>query len=641
MAYTNLSFDYIAIFFSLMLLIWYKVGKKVPLKSFRCFLYVLVCLFMASVLETVGYLIVRYNDYIPLRVAYYTTSFQLFFIHNFIIIITYTLFCMAHINVKKNKLIKWIFNVSWVVVLCTTIPCIWIDGLFTLESGEYIATGLGNILYPVDGVMVTMCIWVLTKRKENFKFLKTSITTFILIASAVCGVAQVFKFAPMLNFAITILSTVLYLYQVRSDVVTDEVTGQLNRMFFGEYLRDKFIDGDEFSVLVVDLDDFKYVNQGMGVNVGDKLLREIGVFLESMHSDNVVIHFEADQFCVIVGEAAKAVNVAEDIKERFSHGWVIDGKEILITATICIVECPVDADRYSTLVEVIDYSMESAKDTNKSGISLAYEQDLDRIHKTKQIEKAVKRAVAKRNIQVHYQPIFSTKKGLYNSAEALARIYDEELGWIAPDIFIPMAEKNGIINELGDIVLDNVCRFIKEYQIAKTTIEYIEINVSPVQLMQKDFSKHMLGVMEKYDVLPSQINVEVTETEMINAFSVVNSNLRELVDNGIEISLDDYGSGYANINYMNHMPFKFVKIDKDIIWQAFKNDRASTVLEYTISMLAALELNIVAEGVETEEMSQLLAKFGCQYLQGWYYSRAIPEKEFISFIKENSIITTV
>jgi EAL domain-containing protein (putative c-di-GMP-specific phosphodiesterase class I) len=134
-------------------------------------------------------------------------------------------------------------------------------------------------------------------------------------------------------------------------------------------------------------------------------------------------------------------------------------------------------------------------------------------------------------------------------------------------------------------------------------------------------------------VNPAQINIEITETATLNSASMVNSNMNSLLDYGVSFSLDDYGSGNANIDYINHMPFKIIKIDKYIIWDSFKNSKAGITLEYTIGMLNALELYIVAEGVETEEMKEKLADFGCHYMQGWLYSKAVPDVEFVELLR--------
>ena len=633
MAYTNLSFDYIAMFFLFMLLIWYITGKKVPLKSFRYFFYVILYAFFATLLEIVGYLIVRYRDIIPFHYAYYTTSIQLFFIHNFIVMLTYCLMTMAHIDIKKNKILKSIFIISRLVIALLCIPNLFHNRIMTLEDGKYAAAGIGYILYVVDGVMIAICAWVFTKRRKDFRFLKANITGFLFVSGVACGIAQVLKFAPMLNFAIAILCTVMYLYQNSTTAVTDEVTGQLNRSFFGEYILDKFAENIPFSVIVVNLDDFKFVNQSLGVANGDKLLYEFGVYLDKLEGNSEVFHFDADQFCVVVeGNEHTPLEVGETIKGRFDQVWLEGDKDVMMTATICVIDCPEDAEDSLGLMEVIDYSMENAKSTKKRGISFAKDMDLEKIHQVKKIEKVVKKAISRKTVQVHYQPIYSTDNSMYNSAEALARIKDEELGFISPDMFIPIAERCGMINELGDLVFESVCKFISENNLAETSIEYIDINVSPLQLMQINYSKKLLSIMNKYGVLPGQINIEITETAAMTTFPVVNENLYDLVENGIAVSLDDYGSGYANIGYINKMPFRYIKIDKEIVWEAFKNEKASVTLEYTICMLAALNMNIIAEGVETEEMRELLTTFGCQYLQGWYFSKAVPGDEFLKML---------
>lgn len=152
--------------------------------------------------------------------------------------------------------------------------------------------------------------------------------------------------------------------------------------------------------------------------------------------------------------------------------------------------------------------------------------------------------------------------------------------------------------------------------------------------MQSGFADRMMEIMKQYDVEASQINIEITETAMMTSYAVVSDNLIKIEDYNIPISLDDYGSGYANINYLNSMPFKYIKLDRDMIWAAFKKQKARITLEYTIKMLNALNLQIIAEGVETEEMRDELIRFGCHYLQGWFYSMAVPEEVFKAMIED-------
>ncbi len=633
--YTNLSYDYIATFFLFMLLVWYVTEKKVPLKSFRHFFYVILCAFMASLLETVGYIVVRHSDVVSIRYAFLTTSFQMLFIHSFIMMLAYCLLSMVHVDVKGSKALRILFTVCGILITLLTLPNLWVRRWsFDLPEGKYVAVGIGNLLYVIDAVMALICLWVFIRKRRDLKFIKPSIAVFLVIVAVGSGVAQLLLFAPMFNMVVATLCVVMYLYQQSPDAYTDDTTGQFNRALFGEYLREKFIERKPFSVIVIDLVDFRLVNQSFGVTCGDALLVEVGKFLSRIRPSNKVFRFDADQFCVVMDAAeAEAFTVAETVHNRFSHSWSAHGQDLLTKATGCIIECPKDAVDYLELLEVIAYSMESAKQIKKGAINFARELDLKKIQENRRIEKAVKDAIRQGTVQVYYQPLFPARQGRYHAAEALARLRDSSVGEIPPDLFIPIAERSGMINELGDLVMEQVCSFIREYRLEKTPITYIDVNVSPIQLMQPDYARRVLALLKKYEVSPKQINLEVTETAMMNTFPVVSENIRTLMESGMVFSLDDYGSGYANINYINRLPFQYIKLDKEFVWEAFKNNKARITLEHTVRMLNALDLNIVAEGVETAEMRHALTEFGCACLQGWYFSKALPGEDFAGLIR--------
>lgn len=635
MTNVNLSYDYIAAFFLLMLLIWYFTEKKVPLRSYRYFAYVLVTAFGATVLEILAYKFVELERVFPYQVAYTALSAQMLCIHSFITCIANYLLSLAYVDSQKNPILRYLFVISWIIIvfICGLNPFfMWAANL---EGNVYTMKGIGFVLYGIDAVMVALMGWVLIAKRQNFKFLKKTIAIFLFVCTIVAGIAQELQFAPMLNLAIALFCLVLYLFGQGPEVDIDKTTGQFSRKFFGKYLKDRYISKKAFSLLVIDLDDFRLINQSYGVATGDVLLQQVGEYLENMHKSNTVFHHGADQFCVVIDKGdVLAKDLAEAILKRFEKPWVQEKLEIMMSATVCVFECPGDADKPERLVEIIDYTMEMAKSINKGRITYASELDLDfeKSQVSKNIERAVKDAIAGRSIMVYYQPIYSVEKQCYNSAEALARLYDEKLGWIAPDVFITTAEKTGLIIELGEMIIHKVCNFIKENDLSKTTIKYIDINISPLQLLQKGFAKKMLEIMKQYEVEPWQINVEITETAMMTSSAVVSENLKELVKNNISISLDDYGSGYASINYINSMPFKTIKLDKDIVQASFEEHKARITMEHTIRMLNALELSIIAEGVETQEMKDELVGFGCHYLQGWYYSKAVPEEDFMKLI---------
>ena len=633
MTYVNLSYNYIAVFFLFMLLYWYVMEKKVPLHSYRYFAYVLITAFGATVLEIATYKLAMAENPVSFQVTYTIMSIQMLFIHSFFTCLTNYLLGLAEVDIKRNRKFKAVFVVSWflIAVICGLNPVF--EWAATLVGSVYAMKGIGFVLYGIDAVMVLLMGWVLIAKREKFRFIKKSIALFLFVCAVVAGIAQELNTVPMLNLAIALFCLVLYLFGQGPEVDVDKTTGIFNRTFFGKYLKDRFMSGNAFSLIVLDLDDFKFINQNYGVVIGDVLLQQVGAYLEKMPQVSTVFRYGADQFAAVVNkDVAVAYDASEEILKRFTNPWEHEQLEIMMSATLCVIDCPQDADDREKLLEIIDYTMETAKNFNKGKITFASEIDLEQSKSIKNAEKAVKAAIAEGRVKVYYQPIFSLEKRRYNSAEALARLYDPKLGWIPPDVFITAAEKAGLIIELGEMILHNVCRFIKENNLQETNIEYIDINVSPLQLMQKGFAYKMLDIMKQYDVDASQINVEITETAMMTSFAVVNENLEELVKNNIAISLDDYGSGYASINYLISMPFKFIKLDKDLVQASFEDEKARITLEHTIKMINALELSIIAEGVETEEMRNELKKFGCQYLQGWYYSKAVAEDAFLAKI---------
>ncbi len=255
-----------------------------------------------------------------------------------------------------------------------------------------------------------------------------------------------------------------------------------------------------------------------------------------------------------------------------------------------------------------------------------------------EVERAISRALKHGGFSVCYQPIYSIKKDRFESAEALIRLYDKKLGYISPDEFIPIAEKNGTILQIGLYVFDEVCRFIKKQNLQTYGIDYVEINLSVVQCMQRELSKQLVRIMKYYQVRSEQINLEITESAVVEEPERLKENMRILCEEGIQFSLDDYGSGYSNMNAVVSLPLSYVKLDRSIVWSAFENSRAYIAMTSSIEMFKKMNLKVIAEGIETIEQSRRLSELGCDYLQGYYYSKPLPEGEFLQYLlKMNAV----
>ncbi len=630
----NLAFDYSACFLLLLIFVWYFNEKRIPLKSHKAFLCLVTDAFCAAGLEIAATQMGRMDDIFSKTAFDITLNAQTLAINFVPLFFTYYVLLLAHVDVKSDIKLRLMFQVAFIVDFLIVVINYFTDFAYTFVDGRYV-TGTGCIImYGIDAVAVAVCVYNVIKHSKNFMFVRSAAMTFNIICAVVAAVLQILYYIPVINFMLASVCLTLYYYLQNPGTVTDPVTRLFNRKFMGEYIMNNFKVGKSFGIVSIAMDDFKFINKTYGVENGDNLLLQVGNFLDGLKASKTVFRFGSDQFCVVINKNVEDMEkVAHMIEARFKHPWYSDTQlGIMMSASICCIECPKDAGDYGSLIEVMDYSMSIAKKTRKGKVTMTRDMDLSRITEDKAVEKAVKQAMDRDELMVYYQPIFSVSKGVYNSAEALVRLHDEELGWISPEVFIPIAEKNGLIIEMGETILRSVCRFIRDFKISETTVEYIEVNISPVQLMQINFADRVKAILEEYGVRPGQINMEITETATISSTQIVNDNIGKLVEYGITFSLDDYGSGHANIDYINHMPFKIIKLDKYIIWDAFKNDKAGITLEYTIGMLNALELYIVAEGVETEEMKNHLVNIGCHYMQGWYYSKAICDTEFMKLI---------
>ena len=242
-------------------------------------------------------------------------------------------------------------------------------------------------------------------------------------------------------------------------------------------------------------------------------------------------------------------------------------------------------------------------------------------------------ALEEDRIEVFYQPIYSTKLNRFVSAEALVRIRDQEGAIIPPDKFIPIAERNGIISQIGQCVFDKTCAFIRKNQLKERYgIEYVEVNLSVRQCEDITLADTYIQIMKKYRLDPSCISLEITESASIKVRDNLLKNMRQLMDYGVRFALDDFGNGESNLNYIVDMPVSIVKFDRDMTQSYFSSYKAKFVMEAAMHMIQDMKLEIVSEGVETREQAEAIGALGIEYIQGYYFSRPLPGEEFLEFV---------
>ena len=283
---------------------------------------------------------------------------------------------------------------------------------------------------------------------------------------------------------------------------------------------------------------------------------------------------------------------------------------------------------------IISYSKEKLKNENKPNHMITDAMISD-YYSIGVMEKLIDDCIINDRVLVYLQPIYSTAKKKFVSAEALCRLLDGNGNIIPPYLFIPVAEKNGSINRLDEMVFDKVCKFIASNNMEELGLDYIETNLSVVQLSDTDLADKYLEIIDRNKVDTKYINLEITESAGIEQINSLMDNLKKLKSKGISLSLDDYGTGYSNLNYVVTMPVQIIKFDKKMTDEYFAGSKARFVMDYSIRMFKALDLKIVSEGVETKTQLDALAELGVDYIQGYYFSKPLPMNEFIEFINKN------
>lgn len=302
---------------------------------------------------------------------------------------------------------------------------------------------------------------------------------------------------------------------------------------------------------------------------------------------------------------------------------------------ICIIRYPEDLTTYKAIINLghrfvnlgsSDKVVMRASDLKQSG----------NFEVENHMEEILNRALVHHSFEMYYQPIYSIKDRRFHSAEALIRLNDSVYGTVLPSLFIPAAEKMGMISLIGDTILESVFRFIGSCDMEALGLEYIEVNLSVAQCMQKSLPETLRRFQEKYGVKPSQVNLEITETTFENISDTASRNLHELSRMGYSFSLDDYGTGYSNIQRLRELPLSIIKIDKTLVDQMFTKD-GKVILVNTVRMMQGIDKQLVVEGVETKRAANFIAELSCDYIQGYYYSKPLSAEEFVRFLRENNV----
>ncbi|MCR5119549.1 MAG: EAL domain-containing protein [Lachnospiraceae bacterium] len=538
----------------------------------------------------------------------------------------YILFVLCYVVISVN-VVKTARSSGTFMVAGQQIPVSYFAGVLTSLANIFIVSLVVffrkiGFLTGIVIVVAQIPFWVMSiVVMHNFTAIPGVFTTvFALVTSFIIFINQ--------------LRVEKYQASMQIQVVTDNLTKLPNRFACTELINDLVQKNDRFAVVSVDINNFKSINDTMGHETGNEVLRRVSdrwkELADSWKTGTVdfVGRYGGDEYLIVIREFEKEEDILNTIKAYKSvleEKMTIDDCDFFMTACFGYAIYPDDADNRASMLSYADVAMHEMKREHGDSI-LRFNKDMSHAEKTLELERKIREALDKDRILSYLQPQFDMSHKL-RGYEALARIREDDGSFISPGEFIPVAESTGLIDLVDLRVFEKAAEFFGK-AIKKTDAKIsLSINISVRHLMKNNFIDEITGIMNKYGIPADQLELEITESIMIDSFEKALERINEVKQMGLKVAIDDFGTGYSSLSYLNSFPADLLKVDKSFIDVMNDSDSSRQYVATIITIGHILNLEVISEGVETEEQLKTLESIGCDHIQGFIWGKPLPPEE--------------
>jgi len=622
------QYDVAAIILDVVMLLIFFVRNRHASNSNRIFRLIVFSNLLASVFDLIScFTISNPQDY-PLLLNYVVSLGYLFFYNCLAVLFLLYVSVRGKIE-KQQRLVGFacLGLVAFYGLAIFTSPWTHLVAYFD-ENMVYGHGFLFYVLYTIPFILFIWEAYIFIHARINFTQYQVMSSVLLIVGMCVSIIITIIMPRVLIGqFLMAIITVFIYITYENPAFYCYKESQCGNRYALEEVLRKLHYQRKSISAVAFRLEEYSVLRSYYEESEVSKLLVKIADIFNQNFTDKAF--FINDDTIIVLCKDTSAIITR--INQLFLAPVVTSTMRQMVSFSHIIIN--VDVKNVAD-IELVLYNLKS--DINNNNFDDVLKAIKDKTIYDQQLGRAVKRAISLSAFEVHYQPIYNLKTKRFESAEALIRLDDWDLGMVNPEEMIVYAERNGLINDVGSIIFKMVCRFIATNKLDELGIHYVEINMSPIQCLNPELCSEFKDIMKEYGVRPDQINLELTETAQSGDDPVFFSNIDSLNKMGISFSIDDYGSGFASANYLNKFPIDIVKIDKLILWNAMNNSSAMIVFKSTVDMLKKLGKEIVVEGGETKDMIDLLTDEGCDFCQGFYFSKPLPEDKFLEFIKKNA-----
>ena len=626
--FNNIRFQIAAAAVLIIIIFDYLRNPHLKLMSTNAFRAMLICTVCNLMLDISTVYTVTHLDTVPPQLNRFLHQL---FIASVIMVLFFNFLYVLILNRNQERLTKRTFGA--VIAPLAVAAAVIIAGrleFFASDKGAYSYGLMADMVYVCGLIYLVMTFGIIYSKKctlSSYQKISVQVGMFIWLGSLI--VQRIFPTVLLSGLGCVLMVLCVYFSFENQRENYDAETMCFNRNAFHRQMAEYYANHKPLSIVNVTLENYERINTMYGHEYGRKAMLCAKEMIDGVLGGSV-FHSRSNTFTVFYSDCEVDCRKLESLRHALCSPCFPDAQlEFRISV--------IDLRKYSNGTDEAYELMRFMKEYGKSSDEVICRLDnsiIEKKFRRDKIDKLLTEAVQNDGFEMVYQPIYSTEQGRFRSAEALVRMKNTgDLGFISPEEFIPIAEEKGLIMDIGDITLRLVADFAKRRTLTDK-LEYIEVNLSGIQACAPELEGRLTKILAEYDIPPAFINLEITETAALDSGEAFDTNVSALRESGFSFSMDDFGTGYSNLSQMNQMRYDLVKMDKSIIWDAFGkgNEKSERLLASVIRLLKAINVKIVAEGVETKEMTDYLTERGVDYLQGYYFSKPVNEDKFLEVI---------
>ncbi len=550
-----------------------------------------------------------------------------------------TVIRFSHRNYIKEILPAFLPYAAYLIVLCYAIPnnkVFWMDDVVGYVRGDWY-----QIPYAIVTINLFCAAFIIAR---NFKLLHRSLKRTIL---ATTGLAFVFLYIQFVsgNTIITgithtacILSLHLHALNIKKD--TDNMTGVYNRVHLINSLSVLTDKKDNFSLYVFSIRGMKTINERHGIDYGDRVLMRVAHIFTAHSSEDTAFRYSGDEFALLLdGRHRNHDAIIASLIQELDTPQLIDDDEIILDFIYTRVDYDLFGKNPRELISAVDYSISSLKDSTGSARYLYDTSVVKALIRRTGIVQQIKSAVDENAFEVHYQPIYCQQTGTFTQAEALVRMRDGEGYLVYPGDFIDLAVKTGLIVQITYLILDRVCedlRHLLDNFPGRFPLEAISVNFPYLQFLDPEMPNKVRAILSRHQISPTMIKIEITEREMIADTASTRDIMLYMESLGFRFELDDFGMDYSNMSVVLDLPLESIKLDRSFLLAAFAQESNMQFFRHLVQGIAGIGANIICEGVETQEQLDFVRSCGCQYIQGYFFTKPLERELLQNFLDQQT-----